>query len=883
MKSSCAESHRTAGAWARAHDARGGPSRRVSAARGVRGIGSVLVCVGGVGLVGCYASHPCATEERCNYLDDDCDGRIDEDFLDAAGRYASAEHCGSCGLSCAAAFPTAERTECRVDTDEGPRCVLVACPPGTHPSTDGACLPLVDSLCLPCASDEACRVRDPQAFCARALDAGRCVPACDEATSDCAPGTVCAPTSDPETGLERTGCLPVGGDCECGPDDVGLVVACTVEREDGRRCAGTRTCGPDGFGPCEPVLGEACNGEDDDCDGDVDEDFVDEAGRYVGPTHCGQCGRPCAPPGPNMLARCVVEGGEVRCATECLEGFVDVDGVAATGCECERWDGTGPPPVLGGDADCDGVVDDADDYVYVAPTGNDGQPGTLARPMRTIERAVERARAQGKDVLVATGRYAGFSVVGGVDVYGGYRSDFRDRDLALYPVVLEGGGRPGEPVLRCRGVETPTRIEGFVVRGSDATGPGEGSTAVYLDACGPSVVLAALEVVAGRGAAGARGASSSERLSEWGLRSLADLDGRPGGEGRAPASGAECTRLPGGSGGTHACRGRDVGGGRGGDAACAETGCRVGAPCGNAGCTDFTVGGVCDLDAARRVAVSNPPAQPGRGPSPGAAGELTYNSPTNRGVCHFCDDNPTLPREGGHGGRGADGMDGSGGAGCAVSERFDPSSGRVSAGHGGDGADGTDGSGGGGGTAGAGYDVIAGTEAGCADRSGGSGGGGGSGGCGAPGARGGGGGGASVGIAIRLASGRDRGPGLEDVRVVTASGGDGGDGGIGADGGRGGVGGRGGTSTFWCARNGGRGGDGGRGGAGGGGGGGCGGGSYGVVIVGVVSDAYFTSLRAGLEVDAVGLGGRAGRGGYSPGSAGSAGRPGDARDLVVLR
>src|SRR4029079_18823254 len=99
-------------------------------------------------------------------------------------------------------------------------------------------------------------------------------------------------------------------------------------------------------------------------------------------------------------------------------------------------------------------------------------------------------------------------------------------------------------------------------------------------------------------------------------------------------------RVDGGNGGAHMCRSVNVGGGDGGDAACPETGCVNGSPCGNAGCTDFTVGGVCDFDAVLEDAVANPAPGAGRGPSPGEAGVLTYNAPTNRGVCNFCDDNP---------------------------------------------------------------------------------------------------------------------------------------------------------------------------------------------------------------------------------------------------
>ncbi len=473
-------------------------------------------------------------------------------------------------------------------------------------------------------------------------------------------------------------------------------------------------------------------------------------------------------------------------------------------------------------------------------------------------------------MLVARGVYEGpFALVSGVNVFGGYRPDFRDRDLELYPVLIESS-RPGEPVVTCAGVTAVTRFEGFTLAGSDATTPGAGSTTLYSDVCGPDVVFSALTILAGRGAPGERGDDSSDNLADWGLSSLGQLDGVNGADGR-PASTSACPRVRGGVGGAHLCRAADVSGGGGGDGTCPDSGCVNGRACGNAGCTDFTVGGVCDLDAALRVAVANPAAGPGRGPAAGAAGELTYDAPTNRGICNFCDDNPTLPRNGGIGGDAGEGGDGMGGLGCSGAPMLDARVGILRGGAGTDGTPGTDGGGGGGGTAGAGYDVIGGTTGACDDRSGGAGGGGGSGGCGAPAADGGTGGGTSAGVIVRLVGG-SRGPSFEDVRVVTASGGRGGDGGVGASGGSAGRGGLGGPAAFWCARTGGRGGDGGRGGAGGGGGGGCGGSSYGVAVVGGAStDAYVAEILAAVDVDTVGVGGPGGSGGFSPAGAGTDG------------
>jgi hypothetical protein len=836
-------------------------------ARGWRGetVPTLLALLLAVLSAGCPSARRCSSVESCNLRDDDCDGRVDEDFVDERGRYVEDDHCGRCGLTCEEVFPGASDTTCN-SAPEAPVCELVACPTGTHAFKDGSCIPDQPVLCLPCSSDDDCGARTPGARCVGVNGELRCGEPC-KSDRDCDAPFRC----DAAAGQ----CRPEPSLCACQDVSASFSVACLAQgTAPNLFCAGVSTCGPSGLGKCEIASTESCDGEDDDCDGLIDEGFVDARGSYVGPLHCGGCGKPCSAPGPNYDAQCAAVGNLVSCQIECRRGFVDVDGIRANGCECQLFDGSSAPAVVGGDANCDGLVDDSDSFVHVTTGGTDGEAGTLIKPLRSLDAAIARAAVERKSVLVAQGSYEPFAIVAGVSVFGGYRADFQARDPERYPVIIEGGARDGSPVLTCRGVRGAAVVEGLTLRGSDATSVGGGSTTALFDGCGPEVKLSQVTVLAARGADGARGDSASARLPME-IASLAALNGRDAQGGRdGDRENLACIAQPGGSGGQKLCGAQEVSGGTGGGSGCPETGCVNGRACGNAGCTDFTdAAGVCDYARVLQLAVPNPAAGAGRGVAPGGAGAQTYNSPTNRGICNFCDDNPTLQRLGQDGSDGASGSNGAAGAGCLdAALTFDPS-GRASSGAGLAGPGGTDGSGGGGGSAGSGYDVIGGTNGVCDDTAGGSGGGGGSGGCGAPGGAGGGGGGASLGVVVRLTP-EGVGPVFDRVRVVTASGGRGGDGGIGAEGGRGGAGALGGRSRFFCARNGGRGGDGGDGGAGGGGGGGCGGASHALFVAGANPAAYRASTRGALSIERTGVPGQGGRGGFSPGQSGTPGAVG---------
>ncbi|MCA9525042.1 MAG: hypothetical protein KC549_01940, partial [Myxococcales bacterium] len=102
---------------------------------------------------------------------------------------------------------------------------------------------------------------------------------------------------------------------------------------------------------CRLAGAERCNGEDEDCDGRVDEG-VDVRSD---PENCGACGRVCDVP--NAEAVCLAAACGVG---RCQPGFGDADGQVANGCECAVANG-GVETCDRADEDCDGRVDEGFD------------------------------------------------------------------------------------------------------------------------------------------------------------------------------------------------------------------------------------------------------------------------------------------------------------------------------------------------------------------------------------------------------------------------------------------------------------------------------------------------------------------------------------------
>ena len=180
-------------------------------------------------------------DERCNGLDDDCDGQIDEAAGVAAQVFDDVDHCGACDAPCDGPNAT---FACRVGT-----CVVVGCTPGfgdyNGDPTDGC-----EADCVITAGGrEICDGVDND--CDGPVDEGFDLAADPAHCGGC--GQACAAPASGEAACIAGAC--VIGRCAAGFVDL-----------DGRYETGCEYA-------CEAREGggEACNGLDDDCDGQIDE------------------------------------------------------------------------------------------------------------------------------------------------------------------------------------------------------------------------------------------------------------------------------------------------------------------------------------------------------------------------------------------------------------------------------------------------------------------------------------------------------------------------------------------------------------------------------------------------------------------------------------
>lgn len=231
-------------------------------------------------------------------------------------------------------------TECFEDCPDGFKCKLKTGSEGVY-----LCVSAHVQLCLPCDKKADCAggFQADNACLSYGTSGSFCGTECD-VDDDCPTGYIC----DDADGSGNKQCILASGECSCSPYAITLAAqtTCTTTNEFGT-CSGKRVCTVEGLSACDatPAAPEVCNGKDDDCDGTVDEDTGGAActvtsaeGTCPGVEACVGAKSVCQGQTPEKDS---CNGKDDDCDGEVDEGFVDTDNDGDKDCVDTDKDGDG--------------------------------------------------------------------------------------------------------------------------------------------------------------------------------------------------------------------------------------------------------------------------------------------------------------------------------------------------------------------------------------------------------------------------------------------------------------------------------------------------------------------------------------------------------------
>jgi len=102
-------------------------------------------------------------------------------------------------------------------------------------------------------------------------------------------------------------------------------------------------------------------------------------------------------------------------------------------------------------------------------TGKNKNAGTKEAPMKNLDKAIKKAKA-GDTLLVAEGTYSGTFKIGYIEIktpikmYGGYSTDFSERDVIKHPTLFQPDNKTGAKARKAL-IKLSGNLDGMVVDG----------------------------------------------------------------------------------------------------------------------------------------------------------------------------------------------------------------------------------------------------------------------------------------------------------------------------------------------------------------------------------------------------------------------------------